>query len=402
MKVKKEDLKKGKFKLTVTVEPSELIKYYKSTYEKLTEEVKISGFRPGKAPRKLNEESVGIAKLLSESMDSIIQQEYYLAIQQEKLIPVGAPKITISKYPNWGLEASEIESSLVFEAEIEVMPKVELKDFSKVSIKKKEPAKITEEDVKKILSHLRRQKATFSEVDRPAKFGDRVEINYQGSINKVKQDSMSAKNHPLILGENTLITGFEKEIDGMKKGDQKKFTITFPKDYHAKDFAGKKAEFEVELVDLKKVDLPEADDKFAENFGHKNVADLTEAIRKSLKDEIEAKVQQETETEVIEKVLPYLSVEVPEGLIDQEIDRMVENMAKQIESKGMKLEKYLESIKKTLPDLRKDMKAVAEKNIKIGFLLGKIIEEEKIDQKDPQAGRIALDKIIKKVTGEKK
>jgi len=402
MKVKKEDLKKGKFKLTVTVEPSELIKYYKSPYEKLTEEVKISGFRPGKAPRKLNEESVGIAKLLSESMDSIIQQEYYLAIQQEKLIPVGAPKITISKYPNWGLEASEIESSLVFEAEIEVMPKVELKDFSKVSIKKKEPAKITEEDVKKILSHLRRQKATFSEVDRPAKFGDRVEINYQGSINKVKQDSMSAKNHPLILGENTLITGFEKEIDGMKKGDQKKFTITFPKDYHAKDFAGKKAEFEVELVDLKKVDLPEADDKFAENFGHKNVADLTEAIRKSLKDEIEAKVQQETETEVIEKVLPYLSVEVPEGLIDQEIDRMVENMAKQIESKGMKLEKYLESIKKTLPDLRKDMKAVAEKNIKIGFLLGKIIEEEKIDQKDPQAGRIALDKIIKKVTGEKK
>ena len=402
MKVKKEDLKKGKFKLTVTVEPSELIKYYKSTYEKLTEEVKISGFRPGKAPRKLNEESVGIAKLLSESMDSIIQQEYYLAIQQEKLIPVGAPKITISKYPNWGLEASEIESSLVFEAEIEVMPKVELKDFSKVSIKKKEPAKITEEDVKKILSHLRRQKATFSEVDRPAKFGDRVEINYQGSINKVKQDSMSAKNHPLILGENTLITGFEKEIDGMKKGDQKKFTITFPKDYHAKDFAGKKAEFEVELVDLKKVDLPEADDKFAENFGHKNVADLTEAIRKSLKDEIETKVQQETETEVIEKVLPYLSVEVPEGLIDQEIDRMVENMAKQIESKGMKLEKYLESIKKTLPGLRKDMKAVAEKNIKIGFLLGKIIEEEKIDQKDPQAGRIALDKIIKKVTGEKK
>lgn len=398
MKIKKEDLKKGKFKLTVTVEPAEIVKYYQSTYDNLAKDVKIAGFRAGKAPRKLTEESIGITRLLSQSLDSIIQQEYYLAVQQEKMLPVGPPKVTISKYPNWGLEVSEIESDLVFEAQFEVMPEVILKDFSKIKVTKKEPAKITEEDVEKILTHLRRQKATFSEIDRAAKIGDRAEISYEGSVDRVKKDSMSAKNHPLILGENTLIPGFEEEIVGMKKDGEKKFEITFPKDYHAKEFAGKKAEFEVKLVDLKEVNLPEADDAFAENFGHKNIADLTEAIRKSLKDEVETKAKQELEGEVIEAILPFLTVEVPEGIIDQEIDRMVANMSEQIESKGMKLDKYLESIKKTLPELRKDMRATAEKNIRIGFLLGKIIEEEKIDQKNPEAGRIALECIIKRVT----
>ncbi|MEI6144483.1 MAG: trigger factor, partial [Candidatus Berkelbacteria bacterium] len=169
MKIKKEDLKKGKFKLTITVEPSALLKYYKSTYENLAKDVKISGFRAGKAPRKMIEESVGVTRLLSESLDSIIQQEYVLAVQEEKMIPVCPPKVTISKYSNWGLELSEIEDDLVFEAEVEVPPEVVLKDYSKIKVTKKEAAKITEEDVEKIMTHLLRQKATFTEVDRAAK-----------------------------------------------------------------------------------------------------------------------------------------------------------------------------------------------------------------------------------------
>jgi len=398
MKVSKKDLKKGKYKLTITVEPEDLLNYNKSIYEKDAKDVKISGFRPGKAPRKLIEEAIGITKLLSESIDVAVQQEYYMAIQQEKMIPVGAPKVTISKYPNWGLELSEISSDLVFEAEVEVMPEVVLKDYSKVKIKKKETSEITKDDVEKILLHLRRQKANFLEIDRPAKTGDRAEISYQGSINKVKKDSMAAKNQPIILGENTLIPGFEQEIIGLKKAEKKNFKITFPKDYHAKDFAGKKAEFEVELVDLKEVSLPDLNDEFAKNFGHQNISSLKVAIEKSLKDEVAEKARQEIEAEVIEKVLPYLSVEVPEGLIDQEVDRMIANMSQQIENRGMKMDKYLESIKKTLSEIRKEMRNGAEKNIKIGFLLGKVIEEEKIDSKNPDAGKIALEKIISKVS----
>lgn len=397
MKVKKEDLKKGKFKLNITVEAPELLKYNRAAYQDLTKNVKIAGFRPGKAPRKLAEETVGEGRLASEALDKTIQQEYYLALQQENLIPVTPPKITISQYPNWGLELDEIGSVLIFEAEFEVMPEVKLSDYSKVKVVKKEQKKAEEDDVEKILLHLRKQKATFKEVDRGAKIGDRAEISYEGFLDNVKKDSMSAKNHPVVLGEKTLIPGFEEEIVGMKKEEEKKFDISFPKDYHAKDFAGRKAQFQVKLIDLKEIELPELNDQFAENFGHKKVVDLKIAITKSLKDEIETKEKQEMESEVIDKVLPHLKVEIPEGLIEQEVDRIIADMSKQVESRGLQLEKYLESIKKTLPEIRKDLIPQAEKNIRIGFLLGKVIEEQKYDPNDPQSGKKALDYIIKTV-----
>ena len=392
------DQKKSKFLIKIEVEPKDLVSYFQSAYDKFAPEVKIDGFRAGKAPRKLIEEAIGQSKLLSEAIDYAIQDSYYHAIKDAKLIPVTPPKVTISKYPNYGLEAQEITDSLLFEAEVETMPKVELKDYSKVKIKELPKGETSKEDVEKILTHLRRQKATFKEIDRPAKIGDRAEISYDGTVDKVKKDGMSAKNHPVILGENTLIPGFEEQIVGLKKDEEKKFEITFPKDYHSKDFAGKKAEFEVKLVDLKEVNLPELTDSFADSFGHKNLVDLKAAIGKSLEEEVEAKAKNELEAVVIEKVLPYLKVELPDGLVEQEVDRIVANMTEQIESKGMKLEKYLQSIKKTLPELRKDLLPTAEKNIRIGFLLGKIIEEEGIDQNDQEAGKKALEILIKKVT----
>ena len=398
MRTEIKDIKKSKYQLKISLSPEELIAYFQKTYEKLAPEVKIAGFRPGKAPRKLIEESIGQARLLSESLDGAIQNSYFESIKKENLMPISAPKVVILTYPNWGLEAPEIESELVFEAEIEVMPKIELKDFSSAKVKKKERSKVKDDDIEKILTHLKRQKATFNEIDRPAKIGDRVEINYEGYVDKVKKDAMSAKNQPLVLGDKTLIPEFEEKLIGLRKAEEKEFSITFPKDYQSKEFASKKAEFKVLLVDLKEVVLPDLDNKFAENFGHKNIPDLKLAIGKSLKDEVDAKTKNELETEVLDRVLPYLKVEVPEGLIEQEIDRIIKGMEKQVSERGLSFDKYLESIKKALPDLRKDMAPTAEKNIKIGFLLGKVIEEQKLDYKDPNAGKKALEIIINKVT----
>jgi len=142
MEISSTKLEKSKYKLRVKIEPKELLDYFKKQYEKLSPEAKISGFRPGKAPRKLIEESIGQARLLSESIDAAIQNSYVEAIKQEKLVPVCAPKIAISSYPTWGLEESEIKDPLEYEAEFEVMPKVELKDYSKVRIKKREIKKV--------------------------------------------------------------------------------------------------------------------------------------------------------------------------------------------------------------------------------------------------------------------
>ena len=406
MQVKKEDLKRGKFKLTIEVEPKDLVKYFNDTYKKLALEVKIDGFRPGKAPRKLVEEAIGQARLLSESLDSAIQISYFRAVQEEKLVPICAPKVAVSKYPTWGLEVTEITEPLIFEAEFEVMPKVELLDYSKIKVKRKEPAKIKDDDVEKIILHLRRQKARFSEIGRGAENGDRVEISYEGFIDNVKKDAMSAKNQPFVLGEKTLIPGFEEKIVGMKKDEEKEFEITFPGDYQAKDFApkggpfwaGKTAKFKVKVIDLKKIILPQLDEQFAAGFGRKNIEDLKTAVEKSLHEEIETKAKNELEAEVLEKVLPKLVVEVPDSLIGQETARIISGMEEQIKSRGLSLEKYLESIKKTLPDMQRDLRSQAEKNVKVGFLLGKIIEEEKLDSNDKEAGRKALDILINKVT----
>jgi len=397
MKVKKEDFKKGKVKLLIELGPEKLLEYFKKQYEKLAPEVKISGFRPGKAPRKLIEEAIGQGRLLSESLDIAIQDSYVEAIKKEKLVPVCAPKIAISSYPTWGLEESEIKDSLEYEAEFEVMPKVDLGDYSKIKINKREIKKVEDEDIEKVLTHLRRQKATFADIKRSAKKGDRIEISYEGSIKGVKKDAMTAKNHPLVLGDETLIPGFEDQIVGMKKGEKKKFDITFPADYRAKDFAGKKADFEVELIDIKEMNLPELDEKFAESFGHNKITELKEAIKKSLHTELEQKINSEIENELIEKMLPLLKVEVPEILIDQEVDRTITGMGEQIKSRGLSFDKYLESIKKTNEDFRKEIRPTAERNVCIGFLLGKIIEEQKIDHTNPQAGRIAIDYLKNKL-----
>jgi len=397
MKIEKKDLKKSRYLLKISLEPKELIIVFKEQYQKLAPEVKIPGFRPGKAPRKLIEESLGQGRLLSESLDQIIQNSYVEAVQKEKLIPVSAPKITISKYPNWGLEEAEVKETLEYEAELDVMPKVELKDYSKIKIKKRELKQVEESDIEKVLVHLQRQKANFLEIDRPAKIGDRVEISYEGSVKGVKKDAMTAKNHPLVLGDNTLIPGFEQEIVGMKKGEKKKFSINFPKDYRAKDFAGQMADFEVELIDLREIQVSNLDDQFAKNFGHDKVSDLRAAIKKSLHSELEEKVRSEEENELIEMILPFLVVEVPENLIEQEIDRTISGLEKQIQSKGLSFDKYLESLKKTLEDFRKDIRPTAIRNVKIGFLLGKIIEEQKIDHKNPEAGKMALNYLKKQL-----
>jgi trigger factor len=202
----------------------------------------------------------------------------------------------------------------------------------------------------------------------------------------------------MILGEGNLIPGFEEQIVGMKKDDEKTFKIKFPKDYHDKNFAGSEAQFKVNLIELKQVILPEYDDNFADSFGHKKFSELKSAILESLKKETEAKYKNDLEISVIEKVLPNLKCEIPEILVIQETERMIENFRNQIESQGANFDKYLDSIKKKLDDIRKDMRDQAIKNVKIGLMLGKVIQDQKIDSSKDDAGAKALDHLVKTLT----
>ncbi|MFA7243964.1 MAG: trigger factor [Patescibacteria group bacterium] len=398
MKVKLENLKNSRVKLEVLVEPKELAKYFREAYEKVASGMKLDGFRPGKAPYKIVESAAGHNRLISEGIDCAVRGSYPEVVASEKIMPLSQPDIKITKSPNFSIDELDIKDNLEYTAEIDVMPKIELGDYSKLKVKAPKKEEPKETDVEKILEHLRKQKATFKDAERSAKKGDRAEISYEGFKKGVKVDAMCSKNHPIILGEGNLIPGFEDEVVGMKKGEEKTFKIKFPKDYHEKTLSGKEAEFNVKLEDLKEVILPELDDKFAEHYGHKKFSELKSAVMDSLKKETDAKYKNELELSVIEKVLPLLKVDIPEILIIQETERMIEHFRGQVESSGMSFEKYLENMKKKIDDIRKDMREQATKNVKIGLMLGKIIQDQKIDSSKEDAGAKALDHLVKTLT----
>jgi trigger factor len=393
METKVEKLPKSHIKMSVTIKAEELKKYYDKAYEKVGMTLKIDGFRPGKAPKELVEAAAGQARLIQEIIDMALEENYPKALEENKLLPVDQPKLSMTGFPTL-----TGEEDLTYTVEFDNLPVPKLGDWSKLTVKKVKAEEPKEADVEKVMDYLKKQKATFTEVDRASAMGDRIEVNFEGSVKGVKKEGMASKNHPIILGEKTMIPGFEEELVGLKKGDKKTFKIKFPKDYHSTDLAGATADFDIEVTDLKEIVLSEEDDKFAEAFGHKDLKTMKSAIKESLAKEMEDKAKQDSEMTVIEKVLPKLSVEVPESLVEQEIDRMLSTFRQQVESQGLSFDRYLVSIKKDQESLRKEMREQAEKNVRVGFLLGEIIKDQKLDPKDNNSGRKAIDYLIEKMT----
>lgn len=391
-------LEKSRMKIVITVPAKEMVKYFKQAYSELAPTVKLQGFRPGKAPQKLIESSLGVGKIVSEAMNIALNKEYYAVIKEKNIVPISQPNIVIDKYPTYGLTESEVKDDLEFTAEFEIYPEISVGDYSKIKVDMGKPEEPNKEDVDKILIHLQKQKASFTDIERAAKSGDFAEIDFEGFLKKVRIDSMCSKHHPVVLGEGSLIPGFEDQVVGMKKDEEKTFKIKFPKDYQAKDLAGKEAEFKVKVNALREIQMPELDDKFAEAFGQKTLKDLSAAIKKSVGEEMIHKFEHDLEERVLEKVLPMVKVEVPERLVDQEVQRTIERYQKQLTGQGLDFDGYLKSIKKELADMEKELRPQAEKNVKIGLFLGKLIQDQKLDENDPDAGKKALSALVKKLT----
>ncbi|MCX6808050.1 MAG: trigger factor [Candidatus Berkelbacteria bacterium] len=397
MEIKVEKLPKNKVKLKIAILPEEMIKHFKRAYDQLAPSVSLQGFRPGKAPRAMVESTLGVSRLLSEALDSAINEGYIEALKQNDLNPVASPNVVINQYPEYGQTAAEIKNNLEYEMEVEVFPGVEFGDIKGLKVDPPKKETVLDADVEKVITNLLKQKSTFKEVDRAAKMGDFAEVTFEGFMKKVRIDAMCSKNHPVVLGDKSLIPGFEEEIVGMKKGDTKEFKIKFPKDYHAKDYAGKEAEFKLTLIELKEVVLPELDEAFVSAFGQKDEKSLRDAIKENLGKEMEQRYQDDLEIRVIDKALTKLKADVPESMIKRETDRLIENYKHQLEHMGVNLASYLDSIKKSEDDLRKDMRPAAEKNVKVGLMLGEIVKSQKLDPEDQESGKKAIEYLVKEL-----
>ncbi len=370
MQVNKEEISSIKVKLTIDLTEAELKPHIEKVYKDLAKNLKIPGFRPGKAPQFVVEREVGQDKFYAEVLDAVLPEAYYNAITKEKLITVSRPEIKVVKFAPTG--------GLTFEATVETLPEITLPDYKKIKVSKKE-VKVTDKDIKEDLIALQERYAEFKEVSRKAAKNDRAEIDFEGTQKGTPLENTKAEKYPIVIGSGAFVPGFEENLIGMSKGEDKTFDVTFPKDYHEKKLQGQKVTFKVKMVSISEKVLPEVNDEFAKKFGiFKNVKELEEGIKKNLGEVRTMEERRRLEEDIMTKISEKVNVEVPETLVHQEIHRMLHDAEANLQQSGITLERYLEMTKKTKEEMESEMEPDAEKRVKVGLVLSKIAEAENV------------------------
>ena len=380
MQVSVKTLPKSEVEFTIEVSGEQLESARAEAVRRFRKDVKIDGFREGHAPEEKIVERVGEENIALEANDIAIKLAYAEAVKGEKLKVISHPKIEIRS-----------ANPLKFTAKVAVLPEVELGDWKGIKLKKEE-SPVERKEVEAVVKDILRGNAEAKEVkDRAAQKSDRVEIDFSGfTPDGVPLDGTQAKNHPLILGEGNFIPGFEEGVTGMQAGEEKEHAVKFPENYHAKHLAGKEVKFKIKLHKIEELREPKLDAEFAKKVsgGKKEKWEDVEAdIEKHLKGRKEAQAQQKLENDLIAELLKIGKVETPEILVDEETEWMLKDLQQRLANGGMDWQKYLEQLKKTEEEIRKEMRGEAEKRVKVRLILDKLVATEKpeVEEKDVDA-----------------
>lgn len=375
MQIKVEKLPKSEVKIVIEVKAEEMARFKEKACQKISNEVSIKGFRRGHVPQHVLEEHVGKDLITAQTLEIAIPLTYTDAVHKEKIEVISKPKIKIIS-----------QEPFKYEATVAVLPETEVKDYDKIKIKK-ENDKPEENEVKEAIKYMQKSFAEHKDVERPLKVGDRAEINFEGFDEKgVSLENTKSKNHPLIIGEKTLIEDFEKHLVGLKKDEIKEFTVTFPKKYHAKSLEGKKIKFTVEIKKTQEVILPNIDEKFVERVTGKkmSVKEFEEDVSKNIQARKKEEVKMKHENEFLEEILKRTKTEIPDALLEEEIEFMIDDIKREMSHRGLKFEDYLQHSKLTEDKLKEKYKDEAEKRIKLRLALNAIFRKEKFDIKDSE------------------
>ncbi len=394
MELKTEKLKNSRVKFIIKADAHDLAHAAEHAFAHVTARTAVKGFRPGKAPKPLLVQNVGKGRILSELVDHALPELLVEASEKEKISIIEQPHYTLDKLCDLNDDGSLADgTTLEFTAEADYAPEVKVGDYKKIKVKAEAPKAVADKDIQETLERIADQRATYTEVKRAAKEGDKVEIDFAGKRNGIPEERLASQNYPLVIGSGTMIPGFEDEVKGKKAGDTHTFEITFPADYHAKDLAGEKVVFEVTVHKVEEKKLPEFDDAFAKDFGHKTIAELKDAIKTDLEMRNAQQVKEANEAAVLDEFMKIVSVDAPQSLIERETDRQLDTMRRQVTAYGMHFDHYLEHMKKTEEQLREEFRPTAEKAVKIGLGLGEVVQAEKLDnEKDP--GLAAIEKLV--------
>jgi trigger factor len=357
MQVSVESTGKLERRMHVELPAARIDQEIKSRLHSVGKTAKIKGFRPGKVPPNVVKKHYG-EKIREEVLSEMMRKSYTEAVMQEKLHPAGGPNIEPQK-PGDGF-------GFAYVATFEVMPEVKLKSLDKIAVAKPEVT-IGKKDIDAMVDKLRRQKASWKEVDRASADGDRVIVDFDGSIKGEAIAGGKGSEVPVVLGEGQMLPDFEKALFGIKAGEEKSFKVKFPKDYQAEDLQGKKADFTIVTHRVEEQVLPPVDDAFAAMFavGDGGIDKFMEDVKDNMRREADAKVSSDIRDQVVEELLKANSIDIPNTLKHQEMHAMqrdaMQRMGIEDEAQAPKLENFAE---------------MAEKRVRLGLLIRQLIADQ--------------------------
>lgn len=363
---------KNMVKLVIESTAEEFEAGLNKAYNKDKNKISIPGFRKGKAPRKMIEQMYGAEVFYEDAANAIIPEAYATAAEESKLEIVSQPKISVVQL--------EKGKPFIFAAEVAVKPEVELGTYKGVGVEKAD-TEVTDADVEEELKKVQEQNSrTVTVEDRAVKDGDMTVIDFEGFVDGVAFEGGKGENYPLTIGSHSFIDNFEEQLIGMNIGEEKEINVTFPEEYHAEELKGKPATFKVSVKEIKEKQLPELDDDFAQDVSDfDTLAEYKDDLKKKIAERKESEAKAKKESEAIEKVVEAAKMDIPQAMIDTQVNRMLEDFAMRLQQQGLSVEQYFQYTGMTADKIMEEMKPEAVKRIKNSLVLEAVAKAENIE-----------------------
>ena len=370
MNVKSIEKEGSKAKITVEIEKDLMDSGANKAYLKARKDIQLPGFRKGKAPRKLIESIYGAHVFYEDGLEEIFPQVYQAAVVEQELKAVGRPSLLHMDIADDGAATIVLETDLY--------PEVTLGQYKGLEVEKVAPS-VTDEEVEAELDRMAKNVASRETVERSAEQGDTANIDFEGFENGVPFEGGKGEGFDLVLGSGSFIPGFEEQVVGMSAGEEKDIDVTFPEEYHAKELAGKPVVFHVKVNSITVEHIPAKDDEFAKDVSEFDTLD-------ELRADIRTKELEERtfETAAVEKAAENATMEMPESLVEEELDRQMNNFAYQLQRSGMSMEQYAKMMGGDMGTMRKAFRPAAEKQAKVDVTLQAIIKAEGLEVSDEE------------------
>lgn len=362
MKLSLERIENSQVVLNIEAEPEEVELALEESYRHLAKSTNIPGFRRGKTPRAMLERYLGREVLLEEAMEHLVPQLLGRALEEQGIDAIAEPEIEITQ-----------NDPLIFKSTVSVRPTVELGDYRQIRVDP-EPVEVADEEVDKAMEQIRYQQAPWQPAERPVQFGDLVTINVEGNVDDKPALDRKELQYQVLKESPFPVPGFWEQLEGLEKGQEKEFTLSFPDDYELNQFAGKECQFKVLVSEIKEKILPELDDEFAKSLGQgfETLESLRERVASNLKAMAEESEKRRLEEKAIEALVEQSKVDFPPVLVEHEIDRL-------IREREASLEGRIQDRGKSVEELKEALRPLAVNRITHALILGKVAEEEKIE-----------------------